>query len=1117
MSELNINQGGLKYNLENAPFAQGGEGKVYNIVGEPKKVAKLYKNGLNDLQKERKLLVMVNNPPSKSVMSQIAWPLDVLYDSSNTFVGFVMPKLAINEDLNVIYEYGSASKYPNVPWSNKIIIAKNLCAVLDAVHEAGHVVGDLNPKNISVDPSNGHIIFVDTDSYHIEDNGAVYRCNVGMPEYLPVEIQRKMKGGLSAAPLPTFSKATDNFALAVHIFQLLMNGTHPFACRVLPSQSSVVFPQPTDNILNGVFPFMQPKSGIALPVYAPPITILPKEMQDLFRKAFIDGHTNPNQRPTPEDWYTALTNLERELAHCSKVTHHEYYKGVNACPWCEADNKFNQGVVSAKKTPMVQSTIKQSMQSAYVPPPRTYSQPRSSSYSNTGSSSQSGYAGTYVGGYSGWGYSSTRSHNKKKLIIIISIIAAIVLALIIGLSVGLSNRDNGVKTIQLSTPSSVRVANGEVAWDSVKDASSYVVLVNDNEIPVSRNSFRLDSSYEPGTYTISVKARGSTENVIESAYSTTISVIKPKATKNASISNGVLSWDTVDGFNSYKIQVNGAIVDTMTMSLSFALTGCFGSGGSGGSSDGTGKEPSITYTSISTASELQAIANQGGNYKLANNIDISGSSWSPIAGFTGLLEGDNYEIQGLTISGNNANSGLFSTLKGTVQNLKITSVNITGTGDAGTAGAICGTNEGTIKNVTASGTITAPYYENVGGIAGKSSATLTSCVNNITVSGYDNVGGIVGKIEGISTTAFSANTNNANISGNANVGGVLGVVAISNTGWSSWTISITNNTNTGAVSGSDNNVGGIGGSIVGNAPSSYTHAISLSSNSNSGVINGKDNTGGIIGYGSYVTEITASTNSADISGNNYVGGYIGRSDNTTIKIATNNNTITGRGYVGGIAGYAGAIDNCTNNGRVNSTAVIVESSDSCAYVGGVAGYAVSATKCTNNTDITVSHAVECCVVQGQAKSAQIMGNENHSWNKVKIDSKWLNVDVTFDLTMSLRGYIRHDYLFLSDDAIKGTHFQSRGEEFICNTNQLNYFSANNLVMANQQQLVDYVKQSIGMRKYFIEIKLPATRDVGTVEQRVINSVRRALAELNVQKHINVGINKELLVFSIELL
>ena len=72
-------------------------------------------------------------------------------------------------------------------------------------------------------------------------------------------------------------------------------------------------------------------------------------------------------------------------------------------------------------------------------------------------------------------------------------------------------------------------------------------------------------------------------------------------------------------------------------------------------------------------------------------------------------------------------------------------------------------------------------------------------------------------------------------------------------------------------------------------------------------------------------------------------------------------------------------------------------------------------------------------------------------------------------------------------------------------------------MANQQQLVDYVKTSIGMRKFFIEIKLPETRDIKTVEQKVINSVRRALTELNVQKQINIGSNKELLVFTIELL
>ncbi len=350
-------KGGKKYTLESSPFAQGGEGKIFKVIGNAGIVAKLYKDGLNTVDKERKLLIMVDKKPSDSIKEQIAWPIDVLYNSNHKFVGFIMPKLAINEDLNVIYEFGDSAKYPNIPWSYKIVIAKNLCAVLSSVHSAGHVVGDLNPKNISVDPNNGHIIFVDTDSYHIEDNGQVYRCNVGMPEYLPVEIQRKMKAKpLSEVALPTFSKNSDNFALAIHIFQLLMNGTHPFACRVLPSQDSVVCPQPLDNIINGVFPFMQQQTGMTIPLFAPPITILPQEMQQLFKRAFIEGHSNPTQRPTPEEWYKALSNLEKKLTTSCKFSYHEYYNGLKACPWCQANERFKNGIVQSAS--IVQSTYK---------------------------------------------------------------------------------------------------------------------------------------------------------------------------------------------------------------------------------------------------------------------------------------------------------------------------------------------------------------------------------------------------------------------------------------------------------------------------------------------------------------------------------------------------------------------------------------------------------------------------------------------------------------------------------------------------------------------------------------------------------------------------------------
>ena len=131
----------------------------------------------------------------------------------------------------------------------------------------------LTKKNIGVDPQSARVTLVDTDSYHITDSASsrVYRCEVGLPEYLPREIQEKMKNGqtLATASLPTFSKYSDLFALAVHIFALLMNGCHPFACArnnktnigpLSQSQPSVVVPQPIDNIVNGFFPFHTKKT-----------------------------------------------------------------------------------------------------------------------------------------------------------------------------------------------------------------------------------------------------------------------------------------------------------------------------------------------------------------------------------------------------------------------------------------------------------------------------------------------------------------------------------------------------------------------------------------------------------------------------------------------------------------------------------------------------------------------------------------------------------------------------------------------------------------------------------------------------------------------------------------
>ena len=180
-----IGKTGESYNVENTPLAKGGEGAVYRINGKSNLALKVFSSEKRTETRHRKLLVMIDTPLSQNAMNQVTWPVDVVYENGS-FAGYVMPLLKRVEDLNVMY----SDKYI-CTLSEKITIAKNLCAAINAVHNAGQVCGDLNPENIGVDPNTAIITLVDTDSYHItESNGRrTYRCEVGLPQYLAKEIQ----------------------------------------------------------------------------------------------------------------------------------------------------------------------------------------------------------------------------------------------------------------------------------------------------------------------------------------------------------------------------------------------------------------------------------------------------------------------------------------------------------------------------------------------------------------------------------------------------------------------------------------------------------------------------------------------------------------------------------------------------------------------------------------------------------------------------------------------------------------------------------------------------------------------------------------------------------------
>lgn len=345
---------GAQYVLGSSPLNSGGEGSIYVVQGKPDSLVKIYHSDILSTELEEKLRTMYQNPPSADVLSQIAWPLDVLYDSHRHFAGFLMKKLSVTHDLDHIYEY-PATELAGVTLQHKLIIAQNICYVIAGVHKAGYIFGDFNPCNIGINIKDGTVAFFDADTYHFVNSksGVTYRCRVGCSGYIAPElisICKKYQASnpnvgetYANAPLPTFTIETDNFALGIHIFKLIMNGYTPYNGMPESSPVSQASPGLGDIAVernNYCFaPGKRPMS-VAMPEF----NSLPNYIQALFTKAFRDGYSSPSLRPSAEEWMDALGKFENELTQCNTDKNHFYYKKLKSCPYCAADRRYQDEI-----------------------------------------------------------------------------------------------------------------------------------------------------------------------------------------------------------------------------------------------------------------------------------------------------------------------------------------------------------------------------------------------------------------------------------------------------------------------------------------------------------------------------------------------------------------------------------------------------------------------------------------------------------------------------------------------------------------------------------------------------------------------------------------------------
>lgn len=316
-------------------IGSGGEGVIYDVRENDAIVAKIYHTHRLNQALANKVHAMVANPPEDVTRQaplyhvSIAWPIDIIVSGRN-FVGYMMPKVPKSDDLYALLQpQQRKTRHSTLDHRHLYRTARNLASAMTALHQKGYVIGDVNFKNARFNDA-ALVTLVDCDSMQVtEATGVVHRCMVGLPEYTPPELQGKDFATTIRTP------HHDTFGLAVLIFQLLMQGFHPFAGR--PTAHAPDVEQAHLYCLkNGIFPYRADQLFVP-PQAAPSYFCLPGQLRTLFERAFTTVHN----RPTPKEWEHAIRLVEQRLVPCATHAAH-YHPHDGACVICAVESNSRQ-------------------------------------------------------------------------------------------------------------------------------------------------------------------------------------------------------------------------------------------------------------------------------------------------------------------------------------------------------------------------------------------------------------------------------------------------------------------------------------------------------------------------------------------------------------------------------------------------------------------------------------------------------------------------------------------------------------------------------------------------------------------------------------------------------
>lgn len=266
-------------------FAEGGEASLFrtDVDGH---VAKIYKRDKLTEDRLSKLKVMIGRSTEGA---GICFPVAILYNAADEFVGFLMPEArGVELGRSVFVPQLLLNKFPGWTRKDTIRLCITILEKIRYLNDRRIILGDINPANILV-VSPSEVYFVDCDSYQIEG----YTCPVGTAHFTAPEV-----GGKDLKTLLR-TQEMENFAVATLLFMIMLPGKAPY--------SAVGGESPARNISTGNFPY--PHLGEDSDATPPgKWGFIWSHMSYNVRLAFFESfkqgqkHFAPKQRYSTTDW-----------------------------------------------------------------------------------------------------------------------------------------------------------------------------------------------------------------------------------------------------------------------------------------------------------------------------------------------------------------------------------------------------------------------------------------------------------------------------------------------------------------------------------------------------------------------------------------------------------------------------------------------------------------------------------------------------------------------------------------------------------------------------------------------------------------------------------------------